>query len=233
MRCFFCENIEVGFAVLDKQEYNHLFKVLRAVSGTEIMLIDGKGKSASGVVLTDKNIKIFDRKVYDAPAHRVHLFIAQPKKNKMDILLSQCVEAGVWAIHPVIAERSVSIPKNDKVKDRLKDKLLEGCKQAHNPFLPKVHGALKLEAAVKSAVDNGYKAYYGEVEQHGALSIDSLRNELRQNNVVDIAWFVGPEGGFTDDETAMMKAAGFVGISLGRWVMRVETAAVTGVNLLQ
>ena len=49
----------------------------------------------------------------------------------------------------------------------------------------------------------------------------------------EVAWFVGPEGGFTEEETASMIKAGFQGISIGKWIMRVETAAVVGVALLQ
>ena len=254
MRCFFCKNLDEDFAVLDKTEERHLFKVLRAEAGKEILLIDGKGIIAHGMV-ENAGIRIVKKDICEIPRRKIHLFTALPRKHRMDTLLAQCTEAGMWALHPIITERSVVVPKKDNMSDKWKDKMIEACKQAHNPFVPEIYKPVRLIEALqyisediylssicsKNQVQNvntenqdpekllhsrekGFTSYYGSTASSGSCSID-----LGKSDSINIAWFVGPEGGFADNEIKQLKEAGAKPVSLGRWIMRIETAAVAGI----
>jgi 16S rRNA (uracil1498-N3)-methyltransferase len=228
MRCFFCKNLNDDYAVLSRAEERHLFKVLRTESGKEILLINGSGTLAEGIICTDKRVKITVRHVYDNPAIRIHLFTALPRKHRMDTLLAQCTEAGLWALHPIVSERSVVIPRKDNMNEKWNEKIVEACKQAHNPFIPEIYSPVKLNEALTYIKDKNISAYYGSTKSND----DSLDNSANTESK-DIAWIVGPEGGFSKDEIQLLEENKVKGISLGKWVMRIETAALAGVLLLQ
>jgi 16S rRNA (uracil1498-N3)-methyltransferase len=228
MRCFFCEKLNEEYVSLDRTEERHLFKVLRAEPRDKIFLIDGKGILAEGLVSGDKKIKVIDRNIYDIPRKRIHLFTALPRKFRMDTLLAQCTEAGMWAFHPIITDRSVVIPKKGNMTEKWMEKMVEACKQAKNPFVPEVYNPVKLKEAVDFIKENNIHSYYGSTKSSDGGLVDSDNIDS-----VSIAWFVGPEGGFSDGELDLLEGIGAKGISLGKWVMRVETAAVAGVLFLQ
>jgi 16S rRNA (uracil1498-N3)-methyltransferase len=148
----------------------------------------------------------------------------------MDQLLHQCAEVGAWRITPVSTAREVAKSGRDDVPERWRLHLVEGCKQAHNPFLPAI-GPTRSLAAALAAVSDHAERWYGAVTTPGeALPASSdLVPNLADG---DIAWLVGPEGGFTPEEDEAIRAAGFRPLSLGPWVLRVETAAVVGTAIL-
>ena len=226
MRCFYSNNLNVNYADLSDSDRKHLFSVLRAKVNDRILLIDGKGGIAEGVIEGGRYISIHLFKQCLQSRTKVHLYVSPPRKQKMDLLLSQCTEAGVWGIHPMFTKNSVALPGKEATVDRWRLKLIEACKQSHNPFIPQIYSPVTFENAVKNIVESHIPAFFG--------STDFNKNRERSfTNQSEAAWIVGPEGGFTSNETELMVNAGFHGISIGRWVMRVETAAVTGVAMLQ
>ena len=157
------------------------------------------------------------------PARRLHLYFAPPKKQKLDALLKQAVELGVFELVPMICERSVVTPGENSVAGRWMDLLFEACKQSGNPFLPEVAAPMPFSAALSRAR-----------KTCGALVVGSNRTGVFPDlgNASDAAFFVGPEGGFTDAETDAMFDAGAIPLRIGDWTLRVETAAVAGLGVL-
>ncbi len=94
MRCFFCPEMgeEGDSVVLDKAEHKHIFSVLRMREGSEILLIDGKGRI--GVALVDKlnTLKVIRVEQKVPPRRKIHLFLTSPRKKKMDQLLKILLE---------------------------------------------------------------------------------------------------------------------------------------------
>jgi 16S rRNA (uracil1498-N3)-methyltransferase len=203
-------------------EAKHLFKTLRAAKGDLIGLLDGKGACAEAEITDSRKIIIKDIKNYPEPEVRIHLFVAVPKRPKMDQLLRQCTEAGVWAFHPLITEHSVAVP--DKVSERWHVLLQEACKQAGNMFVPEIHPIRTLAEALAEIKTAKMAAFYGAVKP------DDKKNPRISSP--DIAWLVGPEGGFSEDEEREMLFCGVAPLNIGPYIMRVETAAVCGVSLL-
>lgn len=227
MHCFYCEKINLpGSAVeLDERDWKHLFKTLRALPGEKILLMDGCGITAEAVVVEGRGI-IVDRCERAAePEVKLHLYLVVPKKQKMDQLLKQCAEIGVWSITPMISARSVALASGESASERWESLLLEGCKQSHNPFIPLVGDVTKFGDAVKTVAAQPFTPFFGAPDT--GITDDKIE---KSNN--EIAWFVGPEGGFTPEEEKLMLEHGFNKLCIGNWTMRVETAAVCGAAIL-
>jgi 16S rRNA (uracil1498-N3)-methyltransferase len=208
--------------LLATSEAKHLFKTLRAAKGDTIALLDGQGGSAEAEIIEGKKIIIKSVEDHAEPQVKIHLFVAVPKRTKMDQLLRQCTEAGVWAVHPIITKFSVAVP--DKISERWNTLLQEACKQAGNMFVPKLYPPCSLSEALNEIKYAKMSAFYGSVSQN--------EEEKACSSNPEIAWLVGPEGGFSDDEEQQMLSSGVVPLNIGPYIMRVETAAVCGVSLL-
>ena len=208
---------------LNSREESHLFRILRARPGETVALLDGHGATGTAVVESDRRLRLETKQTVPPPAHRLHLYFAPPKKQKLDALLKQAVELGVFELVPVLCERSVVQPGESSVAGRWVDLLFEACKQSGNPFLPAVATPMPFAAALDRAR-----------ETCGALIVGSNRTGVFPDlgTASDVAFFVGPEGGFTDAETDAMFAAGALPLRIGDWTLRVETAAVAGLGVL-
>ena len=223
MHTFFCESIgEKGTAaMLSRGERDHLFKTLRARPGETVRLIDGRGRCAAGTVTAEREVEIGEVAECALPAVRLHLFLAAPRKQKMDQLLKQAAELGVWSVQVMHCDYSVALPEGS---ERWSALLLEGCKQSGNPFLPRIEPPVKFARALELIREKGYCGCYGEVE--AAVADGKISG-------ADIAWLVGPEGGFSEAELRSMREAGFAGINLGPYILRLETAAICGLAVLR
>lgn len=208
---------------LDSREESHLFRILRARPGETVALLDGRGTTGTAVVEGDRRLRLESKQTVPPPARRLHLYFAPPKKQKLDALLKQAVELGVSELIPVLCERSVVQPGESSVSGRWMDLLFEACKQSGNPFLPAVVAPMPFAAALARAR-----------ETCGALIVGSNRTGVFPDlgAASDAAFFVGPEGGFTDAETDAMFAAGAIPLRIGDWTLRVETAAIAGLGVL-
>ena len=208
---------------LDSREENHLFRILRARPGETVALLDGHGTVGTAVVGSDHRLCLESKRTVLPPARRLHLYFAPPKKQKLDALLKQAVELGVYELVPMLCERSVVQPGENSVAGRWMDLLFEACKQSGNPFLPEVTPPMPFTSALSRAR-----------ETCGALVVGSNRTGVYPDlgNASDVTFFVGPEGGFTDAETDAMFAAGAIPLRIGDWTLRVETAAVAGLGVL-
>lgn len=208
---------------LDSREETHLFRILRARPGEKVALLDGHGTTGIAVVGTDRRLNLESKEIVPPPARRLHLYFAPPKKQKLDALLKQAVELGVFELVPMLCEHSVVQPGESSVAGRWMDLLFEACKQSGNPFLPAVAPPMPFARALARAR-----------EKCGVLVVGSNRTGVFPDlgGAVDVAFFVGPEGGFTDAETVAMFDAGAVPLRIGGWTLRVETAAIAGLGVL-
>ena len=208
---------------LDPREESHLFKILRARPGDRVRLLDGHGTTGVAVVGQGRELRLESKATMPPSSRRLHLYFAPPKKQKLEALLKQSVELGVDVLVPVLCERSVVQPGESSVGGRWTDLLFEACKQSGNPFLPAVCAPVPFAEAVARAR-----------ETCSALVVGSNRTgiALELGNAPDVAFFVGPEGGFTDAEMDTLTAAGALPLRIGSWTLRVETAAAAGLGVL-
>jgi 16S rRNA (uracil1498-N3)-methyltransferase len=226
MHCVYCnKTFKTGAPLeIDERERQHLFKILRARTGEVVNVIDGTGTLGEAVITAGNIIIINSITAVSAPAQRIHLYLAVPRKQKMDQILKQCAELGIWSITPIICEHSVVIPDLENTPERWRNLLIEGCKQAKNPYLPLINNSCILNFAAAQINSSGAKAFFGEQL--------AVREAEITTEDTDLAWFVGPEGGFSTAEKAMLMASGVKPLALGRWILRVETAAICGAAVL-
>lgn len=223
MHRVFCTDIpEAGISVeLEPREKEHLFKVFRARPGEEVELLDGHGVRARGVVEDGKKVLINHREVLPEPTEKLHLCCALPRKQKLDQMLKQAAELGAWSIRPIRCMRSVA---EGGPRERWDLLLREACKQSGNPFLPEVHEEARLPEVLKTLAAENVQMYYGSVApaESGEVSVSEGK-----------AVFIGPEGGFAPEEIEMMKECNVKPLNFGPYVLRLETAAVSGLTALR
>ena len=206
---------------LERAEHNHLFRVLRARTGEIVGLLDGCGWKGTAQVEKGNILTLLNKGKAELPAKRIHLYIAPPRRQKMDSILKQAAELGVFRIVPVLCEYAVSEPGENAVSGRWKDLLFEACKQSANPYPPQISPMIPFKEALEDAQKNCQFLAYGSVKEKGTFSFDSG----------DAAWFVGPEGGYSPLELSLLEEIAHP-IRLGNYILRVETAAIAGIAKL-
>jgi len=226
LRWFYHNCLDDEIVFLSEQERRHVFNVNRLRPGDRLILADGKGCIVEGKINNDESVSVISKKHEDSPGHKIHLFIATPRKNQMDQVLTQSAELGIASIHPMITERSVVIPDKDSTPDKWITRLKEACKQAHNPFFPEIHNPKSFKEAVDYQAKRSFVSLFGSTDGEGKTLTDIKCGS-------DVAWFVGPEGGFSGNEVDIMLASGFCPITIGRYTMRVETACIVGIAAIQ
>ncbi|MEL7603548.1 MAG: 16S rRNA (uracil(1498)-N(3))-methyltransferase [Bacillota bacterium] len=235
MEHFFVEPsaIEGSSAVITGEDAAHIARVLRMRPGDEIHIADGRNNEYRARLLeVDKqavHAELLGRCASTAePAHHFTLYQALPKAGKMEVIIQKCVELGVSRITPVLTERCVVRPDGDFEKKRLRYQRVayEAAKQSGRAVIPQVTGLVSLTEIDFAAHGMLLHAYE---EEHGV----TLRQILRKNEPPkDIALFIGPEGGFEEEEAALLARSGAVAVSLGPRILRTETAGMAMLAML-
>jgi 16S rRNA (uracil1498-N3)-methyltransferase len=219
------------------EDYNHIKKVLRLKCGEIITLSDGIGNEyvaeieefGEGFVHT-KVIESY--KNTTEPPVKVTLYQGLPKSDKMDFIIQKSVELGISRIVPVLTERTVV--RLDSEKDALKKSerwnriSQEASKQCNRGIIPKIEIPISFKEAIKQTKDNVLALIPYEKE-----STNSLKQILKRvDNITEISVFIGPEGGFTEQEIEEAVNMGLNSVTLGPRILRTETAGITVLSIL-
>ncbi|MBR2373959.1 MAG: RsmE family RNA methyltransferase [Lentisphaeria bacterium] len=205
---------------LEPREAEHIFRVFRARPGDRVLVMDGRGNRGEAEVVDKKQLRFVSQLEKVVQEIELDLYCAIPKKAKLDSLLPQLPGLGVRSLHPLLLEHSVATGENPERWELL---LREGCKQSGNPRLPQLYPPVSIDDALEEVRNSGAALYFGSVTpaDPGRETPGALR-----------AWFVGPEGGFTAEEERKLLEAGGRPLKLGSWIMRLESAAVAGLAVL-
>lgn len=228
MHRFFVEqNLEAGKVSIASPELAHqLRNVLKIRSGTEVALFcadAGVGWDflfrASKVSKNGVEGTIIGKVKNDRePKFSLTLYQAVLKKDNMDWVLQKGVEVGVVKFVPVLTERAVKMRINMKRAQKI---IKEAAEQSGRSLLPLIAPVTDFEAAIALAkAERGLMVLAHEKET--VQKLDGL--PLSSQN---ISLFVGPEGGFSEEELCKAQAAGCFVVSLSRRTLRAETAAIT------
>ena len=228
MRRFFAENMELAgdIVVLTGDEARHVSAVLRMQAGDRVLLIDGAGTECEAEIVSSKEdrveLRVTARREGQAePETKVTLFQCLPKQGKMEVVIQKCVELGVHAVVPAVSRRCVVKPSgNDNKLTRWNKVSQEAAKQCGRAFVPEVMRPVSLDKIDLSGYGLVLLAYENESER-------SLKQALRERpGVSDIAIIIGPEGGFEPAEAEDIVKKGGVTVSLGKRILRTETAGM-------
>lgn len=203
-----------GEAILDAEEQRHM-KAQRIAPEDKVSVFNGKGLVGIGRVDKEGHVRL--QEVHEVPKSDFSLVlaVAVPKGERADWLIEKLGELGVSAIIPVKTERSVVLPREAK-QERWQRILIEACKQSKQAWLPELKPLSTIEQAIASKAD--FKLL---LEPEGKPIREALQNMPKTT----IA-FIGPEGGFTNEEKILLQKAGCVPVSLGKNILRIETAAM-------
>lgn len=212
---------EVGEVVtLPPEEARHAATVLRSRVGDALTLLDGAGTVAEAEVAElaggrrpEVVCRIGTRRVLSPPALRVRLYVAPPRGKTSGLVLRMATELGVWRITPILCEYGVARPEGDKASWRAE--LVAACKQSGNAFVPEMDAPVAFADALAQAVEPGV---FGAVPRTGSPG----ENEVPTTG--ELGLWIGPEGGFSAAEEEALHASRFVPLTVGRWILRVETA---------
>ena len=217
---FFIEQeiLENGEMTLTDKDLIHQWgKVFRLKAGDRVILFDGTGFDyVSEIILLNKNegvLKVIEKKLNEnIPKKEIHLFQSIIKKDKFEWVLEKGTELGVSYFHPIISERS---EKKNINFERARKIIKEASEQSGRRNLPSISELINLE----NALNNDFLsiAFHPTGDKFD-------KNNLEKEKVLGI--FIGPEGGWSDRELGIFKEKGVSILSLGRQILKAETASI-------
>ena len=219
----------------DNSDYNHIKNVLR-MSIADELLISSNGEShlCEIIEVCDQYIKakisIENYNDTSLPIS-IHLFQGLPKSDKMEFVIQKAVELGADEIIPVETENCV-VKLDSKKKDSKVARWQAICesaaKQSKRNTIPRVSKVMSFKNALEKSKELDVVLIPYENEEGMATTKKALKS-IKSGMSVGI--FIGPEGGFDDREVDIATEMGAVSISLGKRILRTETAAITAVGM--
>jgi 16S rRNA (uracil1498-N3)-methyltransferase len=240
MHFFFREEypLKVGEAVaLSDLDLNHAFRVLRLKPDDQVVIADGLGQAFRGRVIktAPKEILILpeaEEQSFESPLEIV-LCPSLLKGEKMDLVIRQAVELGVYRIVPLVTARS--IPQRDEAREvnrlrRWRSIARSAAAQCRRAFLPPVDPVRTIGQLIAEAEHDLILAPWEE-DQICPLSTFKLEEPFNYKKALFL--LIGPEGGFEAGEIEELKAHGAFPVNLGPRILRSDTAAAAALTLVQ
>jgi len=231
-------------------DVRHIKDVLRMTVGEDITLCDSRGNEYQCSIANINNDSI-ETSVKSAarcssePRVVIRLCQGIAKGEKMDFIIQKNVELGLNELIPVITEHTVVKFANDKdaVKKQTRWQRIseEASKQCGRGMIPKVHVPIGFKAAVDRLTADGdagdtlfMMPYENETDRTLKSVLKSFESDLQDGGKIKrICIFIGPEGGFSKKETEYAVSKGFLTVTLGKRILRTETAGMATVAAIR
>ncbi|MFB0519903.1 MAG: 16S rRNA (uracil(1498)-N(3))-methyltransferase [Desulfatiglandales bacterium] len=240
MRRFLVDKIipTTGLVSITGKEARHISRVLRMEKGDTLVIMDGKGNLFESTIenIHYKEVKVkINKGIPPLPSSPIEISLGQAliKSHPMDYLIQKTTELGISSIALFYSERTVIKLKPDHLTnkmDRWMEIMKSSCRQCGRATLPTLNPPLAFEEIIKNAP--GKKTLRILLWENEDKT--DLKKVLRSTRPLPhILTMVGPEGGFTGNEINLARQAGFKIVSLGKRILRTETAAVSLVSIIQ
>ncbi|MEK7287597.1 MAG: RsmE family RNA methyltransferase [Elusimicrobiota bacterium] len=235
-------NKKDGSFVVEGDEAFHIVRVLRKKPGDILRLFDGRGEILWGKITVAETGRIWGRLLESPPKNwsgerhypfELHLYQALPKGQKWDWVLEKGCEIGFDLFVPLITSRVIAKldPAQLALKqERWKRVLSAAVKQCGRAKAPELAPLMNFDQAVKALT-----------RRQGVLTLFAWESELAPNAAKalghlpsppsSVAIFIGPEGGWSQEEVRLAQEAGFQMLSLGPYVLRTETAPLVAAGM--
>jgi 16S rRNA (uracil1498-N3)-methyltransferase len=242
MHRFFLEQEHcVGEALrLTEREAKHAVQILRLRHGDRCVVLNGAGDVFDCQVESARRntveLKILARKRQDPLPARLTLFQALPKGKLIENIIQKATELGAARIVPVLSARVISLLDNEAAAsraERWRQTAIEAIKQCGTPWLPAISAPMSFKAALAEIPANELTLVASLQPDRRPVRevVEEFRKQRGRKPATACLW-VGPEGDLTPDELAALRAAGSRAITLGRNVLRADTAAIAGLAVL-
>ncbi len=226
---FFTSEINGTRAELKGEDVEHIRRSLRMRAGDYAVICDGAKTDylAKLAEISDGrcSFELLEKTANGAePSIRLRLFQAMPKGNKMEFIIQKAVECGACEIIPFISKRCVSRPEKSKTP-RYQKIAYEAAKQCGRGIIPAVKETVEFNSLWDMFSEKNTGILFYECAR---LKINEAVPEISEN--VDI--IIGSEGGFEAEEAEIFSAHGFTSVSLGKRILRCETAPIAAISVL-
>ena len=231
------ENIHDTYIDITGDDVNHVKNVLRMKTGDELLISSGSNVDYYCHIseMTDDNIRAEIDSIDEEGRElgiKVWLFQGLPKGDKMELIVQKAVELGVYGIVPFAAKRSVvrlDEKKAGKKQIRWQAIAKGAAEQSGRGLIPEVETVKTYAEALEFAKELDVILVPYELEE-GMKATMSIIKAIRPGQSIGI--FIGPEGGFEEQEIGQARNAGAVPVTLGRRILRTETAGITTLSIL-
>ena len=220
---------------LDHGQTNYLANVMRSKAGDALLLFNGRDGEWRATIRPDGKrslaVSVVERTRAQPAPGTLHLLFAPLKHARLDYMVQKAVEMGAARLTPILTRHTQVARVN---LERMRANAIEAAEQCGILALPRIDEPISFAAAVGQAVANETVIFCDE----DAAAQDPVAALARENvkgaAPIALAVFLGPEGGFAEDERAMLlKLPNVVRLSLGPRVLRADTAAVAALALVQ
>ena len=213
-------------AILRGKEAHHVIHVMRMRAGQTLDLFDGEGHQYEGRIQTvekgEVSLSLSPFQDLSQPAVAITVACALPKQGRIEAIIEKLTEVGVEAIIPVTTERTVSkIARGaeEKKRDRWERIAISAAKQCGAPRLPKISNPLPLSEVLPRAKEYALAVVFAP----GHRSVREFLDRKKADRVIAL---IGPEGGWSEEELSEARRCGWELLSLGKQILKVETATV-------
>ncbi len=207
---------------------NHLARSLRAKRGDKITAVDGTGNCAILELINFDKETIKAKRISELQKivveKKIILADCLPKQNRFDNIIEKATELGVEKIQPLISERTIARPRDNKL-ERWQRIAKEAAEQCARDTIPEIENVRELDDWLKEITpldEDTLFLFCWELEQE-----TTVREVLSLNVDKNIIVLIGPEGGFSEREVSKIKSAGGVSVTLGKRILKTDTAAVS------
>lgn len=231
MRRFYAlkEKISSGQIVLSPEETRHLLCVDRFRQGDTVVVFDGDGAEYEAVMDKEEKgcavLRIKNKIEKRESNYALKIAVCLPKKGKFENIIEKCTELNVAEIIPLVSRRTIVRIDKSKVQAKLRrwqKKAVESAKQANRAKFPRIKEITPFGDFVKALEKDKSFILIPTLYSNGGLK-DVLKRIKKHEDIIIL---IGPEGGFELEEVKLAEEKGAVAVSLGRTVLRVETAVI-------
>lgn len=221
--------------VTDKKQVNHLKNALRLKAGEKVCLFDGRGNEyiseVESVLPAKVSFRIRDKRLICASQCGLTIACAIPKKAKMDDIIDKLTQIGVDRIIPMETRHVIVKLDKGKKSERLlrwKKIALAASQQSQRNVIPQIDPVRNIDEVLLNERDYDLKLI-----PHLSGERASLREVIEKQNPKNILVFIGPEGDFHEKEIGLAMESGCIPVTLGRNVLRVDTAALAVASFIR
>lgn len=234
-------NIEKAAVYFPMEISRQIATVLHLRAGNQVIVLDNAGNEyevALEIVAprTTEGRILSSRAAEGEPRTRLTLYLGLTQREKFEWMLQKCTEIGAVEFVPVITSRSLvqSSEESRSKLDRWRRILKEASEQSGRGRIPTLAAPLRLNEALEQFQSQsipGLIAWEEEKSMRITPALDAIRQAEGETNP-RLALFIGPEGGFAEEEIIQARAAGLVPVTLGKRILRMETAAIAAAAII-
>ena len=231
------DQVKEDYIYIEGSDVNHIKNVLRMKLGEALEICDGNSKKYLCEIeeISSEFVRAQIKEELGADTElpsRLYLFQGLPKSDKMELIIQKAVELGVYEIIPVATKRAVvklDEKKAGKKVERWNSIAEGGAKQSGRSFIPTVTNVMSFKEALQYAKNLDVVLIPYELAE-GMAETKQIISSIEPGQSVGI--FIGPEGGFEISEVESAMVAGAKAITLGKRILRTETAGLTTLSIL-